>query len=261
MFQHSRQRGVISVSGDAEYFDAVVGSYRTDRMGKKGGIKIWEYDIPLHGGRKLCKSSIWLYKSRHQGWLIGVNSNTEPDTEFLECIVLSSSIAIEHIKKREAKIDGKDQLTGLLDRGSLFRDLMHLKDIATVKDIPLHLLFIDLNNFKAVNDVLGHETGDRVLASQAFEIRKQIRGLGNAYRYGGDKFCVVLVGMSDDQAAQIARRLELASEQAPGGISVSASVGVALYRGEEIENFIKKADAEMYNKKQERKQHAYRTAN
>ncbi len=243
----------LSLSGDAEYFDAVVGSYRADRIGKKGGIKIWEYDIPASGEKMRCKSLIWLYKAKYQGWLVGINSDADPDVSLMEGLILSASVAVEHIRKRENKIEGRDALTGLLDRGSLFRDLRHLMSIAGSKNIPLYLLFIDLNNFKTINDVLGHDTGDRVLASQAFEMRKQVKGTGQAYRYGGDEFCVVLMGMPEDHVVRIAKRLELASEQAPGGITVSASVGMALFEGEDIEMLIRKADTEMYNKKRERK--------
>lgn len=244
----------LSIDGQPEYFDMVVGSYRNDRLGKKGGIKIWEYDVPVPGEKRLCKSTAWLYKARNYNWLIGLNSDNCPDEDFIESIILASSIPIEHIKRKEQKIEGKDQLTGLFDRGSLFRDLEHLAKVSMVKSIPLYLLFIDLNNFKAVNDVLGHATGDRVLKSQAYEIRKQVSGLGNAYRYGGDEFCAVLYGLSDLKVKEIARRIEIASEQAPGGISISASVGFACYDGKEtIEDFIKRADTEMYDQKRIKK--------
>jgi diguanylate cyclase (GGDEF)-like protein len=244
----------LSVDGQPEYFDMVVGSYRTDRLGKKGGIKIWEYDVPPPGEKRLCKSTIWLYKAKNHNWLIGLNSENNPDESYIESIILASSIAIEHIRRKEQKIEGKDQLTGLFDRGTLFRDLEHLARVSNVKNIPLHLLFFDLNNFKTVNDVLGHETGDRVLASQAYEIRKQVSGLGNAYRYGGDEFCIVLCGLSDTKVKELARRIEIASEQAPGGISISGSIGIACYNGvETIEKFIKRADTQMYDQKRIKK--------
>jgi len=251
-FSHSACGGFVSVDGKPDYFDAVVGSYRTDRIGKKGGIKIWEYEIPAPGKTRLCKSSIWLYLTPKQGWLIGLNTaGRKLNTRFIESIVLAASIAIEHIKKRESKVEGRDMMTGLYNREMLYKDLSHLMNVARVKGLPLYLLFIDLNNVKAVNDVLGHETGDRVLASQAFEIKKQTRGLGNAYRYGGDEFCVVLIGTDREKVDRIIRRIEIASEQAPGGITVSASVGLAVYNGDDdIENFIKRADTEMYNRKE-----------
>lgn len=247
------QGAFLSTDGTTEYFDAVSGSFRSDRIGKKGGIKIWEYDIPNPGCTRLTNSSVWLYKAMKLRWLIGLNAQSEPDKHYIENLIVTSSVATELIKRLEQRIDGKDQLSGLLDRGALFRDMTHLASVSRVKGIPLHLLFIDLNNFKTVNDILGHDMGDRVLMSQAFEIRKQVKGYGNAYRYGGDEFCVVLCGLTEKKVSDIAHRIELASEQAPGGLSVSASVGVATYQGEPVEEFIKKADTKMYDRKRELK--------
>ncbi len=247
----------LCLDGLPEYFDAVVGSFRSDRIAKRGGIKIWEYDIPSSGVVTFCKSSIWLYKTRQSGWLIGMNSDNEPNKNFIEPLVLSSSIAIAHIKRGGKSIDGRDPLTGTFDRGCLFKDLEHMAAVSNYKKIPLYLLFIDLNNFKTINDILGHATGDRVLISQAHELRNQVRGFGNVYRYGGDEFCVVICGGDDEKINALARRIELASEQAPGGISVSASVGVAAYEDDEtVEEFIKRADGKMYHNKKKQKERA-----
>lgn len=243
----------ISVDGKTDYFDAVVGSYRSDRIGKKGGIKIWEYDIPAPGKLKQNARGVWLYKS-HMQWLIGLNSDVKPSKSFIERVLIAGSVVIEHIKRREQKVEGRDILTGLYDRGSLFRDLAHLMEVSRKTNTNLWILFIDLNNFKVINDILGHEMGDRVLKSQAFEIKKNIKGIGNAYRYGGDEFVCVIPGLEESKVVEIARRIELASEQAPGGYTVSASVGIGKYDGfETAEELIKKSDAEMYERKRELK--------
>lgn len=249
-FASTAKGAFLSIDGQPEYFDMVVGSYRHDRLGKKGGMKIWEYDVPPPGEKRLCKDTIWLYKTKVYNWLVGLNTENTPDENYIESMTMASSIAIEHIKRKERKIEGRDPLTGLFDRGSLFRDLEHLANVAKNKNIPLYVLFFDLNNFKTVNDILGHSTGDRVLQSQAYEIRKQVSGLGNAYRYGGDEFCIVICGLSEDKVRELARRIEIASEQAPGGIPISGSIGIACYNGSEaIEEFIKRADVEMYSRK------------
>lgn len=241
----------LSTDGKTDYFDAVVGSYRSDRIGKKGGIKIWEYDIPVPGKLKQNARSIWLYKS-HMQWLIGLNSDAKPSKALIERVLVTGAVVVNHIKRREQKIDGRDPLTGLYDRGTLFRDLRHLMEISRKTNTNLWILFIDLNNFKVVNDILGHDMGDRVLRSQAFEIKKNVKGFGNAYRYGGDEFVCVIPGLEEHRVIEIARRIELTSEQAPGGYTVSASVGIGKYDGfETAEELIKKSDAEMYERKKE----------
>jgi diguanylate cyclase (GGDEF)-like protein len=253
-FAFGAEGGFLSTDGGVEYFDMVAGNYRSLRIGKKGGIKIWEYNLPQEGQMSITSRNgirVYTYKSKTSGWLVGIcNPVDPPDQHLIEYILISARVAVKHIRKREYSVEGRDKLTGLLDRGSLFRDLQHLMKVSVNKGIPLYVMFIDLNNFKAVNDILGHRMGDRVLISIAHEIRNQVRGIGNVYRYGGDEFVVVVVGLAENVVQQLARRVELASEQAPGGISISASVGVEKYDGtRSIEEFISRADKKMYIRK------------
>lgn len=250
--------GFLSVDGRVEYFDAVVGNYRSLRIGKKGGIKIWEYNLPPAGNVSVTEKDdlrVCIYRGIATGWLVGFcNPSILPDPEAVEHLLATAGVAAAHVTRREHHKEGRDRLTGLLDRGSLYRDLQHLMNVSAKKNIPLYVLFIDLNNFKAVNDILGHAMGDRVLISIAHEIRNQTRDIGNVYRYGGDEFIVVIVGLPEEKVHQLARRIEIASEQAPGGISISASVGVEKYDGvKNIDEFLERADRKMYNRKKELK--------
>lgn len=241
--------GFLSVNGGAEYFDCVLGTYRKRRLGAKGGIKIWNYKIPPPGGMEQT-DNVWLFKSMATGWLIGTETISRPDCELLESLNLIALGATIFIQENEKRIEGRDILTGLFNRGRFYQDIRHLTDVSRHTGHPLYLFFIDLNNFKAINDSLGHEMGDRVLKSQAFTINRTIADYGMTYRYGGDEFCVILPGISEQKMLELAKRIEISTEQAPGGIPVSASVGVAVYEsGEEIETFIARADEKMYERK------------
>ena len=249
--------GFISLDGRIEYFDVVVGSYRSKRLGARGGPKMWEYELP-DSGKLVFTNNVWLYKSGITGWLIGIETEHRPDIDFIETLNLLAMNAGGFIERNEEKVEGIDPLTGVFNRERFFQDARHLVDVFSRNSSkPLWLIFVDLNNFKAVNDTLGHRVGDRVLQSQASIVRRAVGSHGAVYRYGGDEFCVLLPGISKEKAFKIARRIELDSEQAPGGILVSASTGVVLYNpGEGINNFVSRADEEMYNRKKDLKEEA-----
>ncbi|OGK08698.1 MAG: hypothetical protein A2W80_15820 [Candidatus Riflebacteria bacterium GWC2_50_8] len=243
--------GFISTNGHFEYFDMVVGSYRKRRLGAKGGIKIYEYPV-LSNGEISQVHNVWVYKSGSTGWVMGLETPERPDVNLLESINLIAKGAIGFVRRFEEEVNTKDrdQLTGLFNRGRFYRDLKHLAGTFAHNGKSLWLLFIDLNNFKVINDTFGHKMGDRVLQSQSFAISRSVADAGMTYRYGGDEFCVILPGRDEHEVKLIVRRIELASEQAPGGITVSASVGFALYQnGEDLEAFVARADTEMYDAK------------
>ena len=118
------------------------------------------------------------------------------------------------------------------------------------------LLFVDLDDFKQVNDRAGHAAGDRVLAEVANRIRKLVRDADTAARLGGDEFVVLLEELDGDasvalvQAESLAGKLLRALEDVPGaaGTRCSASVGVTLFSGLSLtdEQLLSRADGAMY---------------
>ncbi len=116
------------------------------------------------------------------------------------------------------------------------------------------VLFIDLDNFKAVNDQLGHDAGDRCLVSVVKVMRDSISGKGMLYRYGGDEFCVLLPNFSTSEGAATAERIRAAIDSADPGdsVKVTSSIGVASSEAEHLtkpETLLKAADEAMYRSK------------
>jgi diguanylate cyclase (GGDEF)-like protein len=93
--------------------------------------------------------------------------------------------------------------------------------------LPLSLLFIDINRFKAVNDSLGHEAGDRVLQYVARFLKRHIREADYVFRYGGDEF-LVLITCTGDEAKRKAALLKSAFEAAPEAIDLPPGIGLSV---------------------------------
>ena len=139
-------------------------------------------------------------------------------------------------KQLEARLTHEafhDALTGLPNR-SLFRD--RLEHAVAVRppnaDVCLVMLFLDLDDFKAVNDSLGHEAGDQLLQVVAQRLREQIRTADTVARFGGDEFAILMEQVaSPSEAIAIVDRIQLALRRPlllQGRImSMSASIGVA----------------------------------
>lgn len=141
-----------------------------------------------------------------------------------------------------------DPLTGTLNRRSGERMLDEL-------DGPFHLLVVDLDRFKRVNDARGHAFGDRVLRAAAEALRAAVRSDDAVVRWGGDEFVVVAPGSGDDDRASLLDRVRTTLDAAFADldVSVGASVGTAKRAaGEHWTAAFDRADADMYGAKDRR---------
>jgi diguanylate cyclase (GGDEF)-like protein/PAS domain S-box-containing protein len=153
-----------------------------------------------------------------------------------------------------------DDLTGLANR-ALFADRVAHALSRSVRqgEVGVAVLFIDLDDFKAVNDGLGHGAGDELLRGVAARIRSGLRPGDTVARLGGDEFAVLLEDVpSLDYASEVAARvielLLLPIEMAGVSLAVPASVGVTLAaRGCSVESLLRDADIAMYNAKSQGK--------
>jgi len=123
---------------------------------------------------------------------------------------------------------------------------------------PLSVVFVDIDRFKAINDTLGHEIGDRVLQEVASFLLRNIREAGYVFRWGGDEF-VVLISCPEDEALRRSRDLQQVFATAPHKAhlppGVALSVGVVEVPPDvvDIMPLIQAADERMYSNKKKRR--------
>jgi diguanylate cyclase (GGDEF)-like protein len=123
--------------------------------------------------------------------------------------------------------------------------------------LPLSLLFIDINRFKAINDTLGHEAGDHVLVYVARFLRRHIREADYVFRWGGDEF-LVLITCSGEEAAKKSAQLKAAFDASPEAIDLPPGIGLSVGCTEvpegttDIMPLVREADERMYEDKGKR---------
>ncbi|MFW6229378.1 MAG: diguanylate cyclase domain-containing protein [Halanaerobium sp.] len=151
-----------------------------------------------------------------------------------------------------------DQLTGLANRelfGKLFTKLKN--KVRKNDDKQLAMLFLDIDNFKEINDRFGHDTGDQVLKKIAERLEKNLRPRDKLSRMGGDEFVIIIPEIdSSRKVIQIAERI-IEEFNRPliigeSKLFISLSLGISLYpeHGNKLEELIQKADDSMYKAKQ-----------
>ena len=147
-----------------------------------------------------------------------------------------------------------DQLTGLYNRHYLAEIATRRIAEANRHRIPVSLLVLDIDHFKRINDSLGHEGGDSVLAETASNIRAACREGDVAARTGGEEFVVLLINTSGARAAEFAEHLRSRIEASrPSGLDVTVSIGLAEDGGRHdctFESLFKTADAALYQAKE-----------
>jgi diguanylate cyclase (GGDEF)-like protein/PAS domain S-box-containing protein len=149
-----------------------------------------------------------------------------------------------------------DTLTGLPNRGMFHDRLHHALAMAYREQRKVSILFIDLDNFKDVNDTKGHDFGDKLLQEVAKRLAATMRESDTLARLGGDEFVVVLTSVSNQETTAVAAQRILSIFSQPflledQNIFCSASVGIALYPndGQDMETLVKCADTAMYQAK------------
>lgn len=171
--------------------------------------------------------------------------------------------ALRQIQDYATKLDTiayNDPLTGLHNRASLERDLSNCIGECGPRAQSIILLFLDLDNFKSVNDTLGHALGDRYLMEAALRLRRLMPKGARLYHYSGDEFAVVQSGLASDARLR-ARVQELGAGILEGmsetyvvdehRLAMSVSIGASLYSydGADAESLIGAAEAAMFEAK------------
>jgi two-component system, cell cycle response regulator len=152
-----------------------------------------------------------------------------------------------------------DALTGLYNRRYMETHVGSLVEQAASRGKPLTVLVLDIDYFKSINDTHGHDAGDDVLREFALRVRKSIRGIDLACRYGGEEFVVVMPETDLAVATLVAERLRrrIAGEpfpiqQSARSVEVTISIGIAaLGGGDNAASVLKRADQALYRAKRD----------
>jgi diguanylate cyclase (GGDEF)-like protein/PAS domain S-box-containing protein len=199
-------------------------------------------------------------RRRNDGRLLDVSVTISPVREASGRVVGASTISrdISKRKRTERQIEHRalhDPLTDLPNRVLLDDRIQGALARAQRRDAFIAVLFLDLDDFKRINDSHGHTTGDRVLKMIGPRLQAAIRPDDTLARFGGDEFVIVCTDIySRDKAEIIAARISdaLAVPFDVGGteISVSASIGITLGAADDSpDELLVKADAAMYTAK------------
>lgn len=148
-----------------------------------------------------------------------------------------------------------DELTGVANRRALEIELVRAVSLARRHNWSLAVMYIDLDQFKQVNDRHGHWAGDEVLVAVTERLKKCLRDMDFLVRLGGDEFAVLLqkadVGEAVKVCGRVAMELGAPFDVAGQPFELKASIGVAVYPedGEDLESLLRSADAAMYQAK------------
>jgi diguanylate cyclase (GGDEF)-like protein len=207
---------------------------------------------------ELLEVSIWveekLLMSGHAFmWLLGL-TGLYAGYRGLRQRTLERDKAEDELKQANAALENlatTDFLTGTYNRRK-FEELLHT-EVAEAKrlNIPISLIFFDIDHFKTINDTLGHESGDTVLREIGLEVRKSLREIDIFARYGGEEF-VILTYNDRGSAGKLAEKIRTAIEHHNFAIGekVTCSFGVTQFcHTDTVEEFVNRADCAMYEAK------------
>lgn len=214
----------------------------------------------------IARGDIWrgvICNRNKSGQLYWVDSAIVPLKDHAGTVVRYISIRIDVTERKHAEqellhVANHDALTGLVNR-NLLRERIRkaLEGERSNPALPAAVLFIDLDQFKGINDMLGHDVGDQLLLEVSQRLLACVRAEDTVARQGGDEFIVFLPRISDAQgAAVLAEKLLAALSSAfhIGGreLHIGSSIGIAVYPhdGQDVETLLKNSDTAMYQVKE-----------
>lgn len=208
------------------------------------------------------------HESQCLGYCVVGNHEDVPDGRFIQNIVLNINYAIGNIRNKDvmegmyAKINRRwvyDELTGIYNRSGLAKYAPPFVERAKLWKKNIAVIFLDLDGLKRVNDIMGHEAGDKYIKSMADVLKRCSSDEDVIVRYGGDEY-IVITAVSDRQEVEeyisvIEKEINIFN-QGQQDVQFSASIGFDYE--EDIENvdlnaIIDRADKEMYKVKKMRK--------
>lgn len=163
------------------------------------------------------------------------------------------SYGVIRISRNYINLASIDPMTGLFNRSYLNKALAVEIERARRYKATLSVMFIDLNDFKKINDRLGHIAGDLFLTDVAVKVKQAVRTVDILARYGGDEFVIIMPQTDPEGAEILLKRIqeEVSAIEFPGGGRVGISGGIAAFPGDgdDPDLLISLADKRMYENK------------
>ena len=161
-------------------------------------------------------------------------------SEIVEALEITAS-ALGERDARLLRLANHDGLTGLFNRRRLVEELKKELDNVSVNDMSSALLFIDLDQFKYVNDTCGHPAGDRLIRKVADQLKRTVHENGIVARFGGDEFAILLSNTDKDTAKIVAEKLledmrRLAHIEDGHIFHVHCSIGIAMMHSDQFDH-------------------------
>ncbi|MBF0625233.1 MAG: EAL domain-containing protein [Magnetococcales bacterium] len=248
-------------------FSLITGYSFAEASGQDPGfMKSGRHDRAFYAGmwKDIWQKGFWqgeIWDRRKTGeiypkWLT-INTVRDTAGKLRHCIGVFSDISrVKTVEEKLERLAFFDGLTGLPNRTFFKARLDHEFAAANRRRKKVALLFLDLDNFKKINDTLGHEAGDQLLTVMAQRIRSCVRDSDTVSRLGGDEFTVILPDVADAAAVSqvagniletIIQPLELQGHRIVAG----GSLGISIYPddGDTSDVLLKNADAAMYHAK------------
>ena len=205
--------------------------------------------IPLIGRELITIGTLSLF------WRRSDHEPSKEQIEQAENIVESAIPAIENARRygEARKLAETDALTGLYNQRYFHETLRREVLRAQRYERNLALIVFDVDDFKGINDHIGHLAGDRVLAQAADRLREAVRSVDVACRIGGDEFAVILPESSAEDADQLYRRVQSSMRGTSMGADeerLRLSAGIAeIQHGDTAAGLFERADAALYRAK------------
>ena len=252
--------GVISDVNDAML---EITGYRRDEL---IGHNVLEFPAPdsvqtvtenIRSGREEPVEANVVHRRGHHIAVEAVGKTLHLGTSTYRMVVMRDITARKHAEARIQYLAHHDMLTGLPNRAYLTERLGTILALARRHGTLVAIVFIDLDDFKLINDTYGHHSGDAVLKEVATRIKLVLREADMVSRLGGDEFLVILADLAaPEDAATVAQKLaqtisrpvEFGGQQ----LHTSASIGISLFPrdGANANDLIRQADTAMYSAKE-----------
>lgn len=174
--------------------------------------------------------------------------------EEIACRINNSLDSLEYIAKIK-DMAHNDFLTGLSNRHSFFEEMNQYYKMAKEKSESFALAMVDVDNFKNINDSLGHDVGDMVLVELAKVLKNNLKGSDIVARFGGEEFCIVLKNIEQKKALEYFIKLKESiaamaiRTKETKAFNVTVSIGVAFNDASSLDEILKQADMALYQAK------------